>query len=141
MLSDPDKRRIYDEEFGKAKRFQNEIARQHPTPRRTTENQVSDGHTNSNEAMALFKDKAGVSNKASMLSRLKWNKWGWSVSILAVAAVLISMVQPDPEKAERGQLAVQSHAEKKELKAEVETSATENKHPDSVENKAAEGKK
>ena len=141
VLSDPDKRRIYDEEFGKAKRFQNEIARQHPTPRRTTENQVSDGHTNSNEAMALFKDKAGVSNKASMLSRLKWNKWGWSVSILAVAAVLISMVQPDPDKAERGQLAVQSHAEKKELKAEVETTATENKHPDSVENKAAEGKK
>jgi hypothetical protein len=70
------------------------------------------------------------------LSRLKWNKWGWSISILVVAAILISMVQPDPDKALRGQMAVQSRADKKELKIKVEKTAAENKHPDSVENKA-----
>jgi curved DNA-binding protein CbpA len=135
VLSDPDKRRLYDEEFGKAKTFQDEIARQHHSPVRTVESQAFDGQVNSDEDMALFKDKTGASNKTSILSRLKWNKWGWSVSILAVVAVLVSMVQPDPDKATRGQLAVQSHAEKKELKANVEKTATENQRQDSVENK------
>jgi DnaJ domain len=131
VLSDPDKRQIYDEEFGKAKRLQNEITRQRHSP----ESQVYGNQANSNECMALLKENAGASNKASILSWLKWNKWGWSVSILAVVVVLISMVQPDPDKALRGQMAVQSHAEKKELKTEVEKTAAENKHPDSVENK------
>jgi curved DNA-binding protein CbpA len=133
VLSDFDKRQIYDEEFGKAKTFQNEAAQQNQSPLRTMESQAFDA--NSNECMALLKTKPGASNNASFWSRLRWNKWGWSVSILAVAAILISMVRPDPDKALRGQLAVQSHAEKKELKTEVEKTAAENKHPDSVENK------
>lgn len=135
VLSDPDKRHLYDEEFSKAKRFQNEAAQQHHSAALTAESHTCASQVNPNECMALLKEKAGTLNKTSILSWLKWNKWGWSVSMLAVAAVLISMVQPDPDKALRGQLAVQSHAEKKELKTEVEKTAEENQLPDSVENK------
>ena len=135
VLSDSEKRQIYDEELGKAKRFQNEAAQQHHSPVQTVESKASDTQANFNECMALLKAKPETSNKASILSRLKWNRWGWSVSILAVAAILISMVRPDPDKALRGQLAVQSHAEKKEPKTEDKNKAADNKHPNTVENK------
>jgi hypothetical protein len=52
------------------------------------------------------------------LSRLNWNRWGWILSILAVVIVLLSMVQPDPEKALQGQAAVKATLEKKELVGE-----------------------
>ena len=138
VLSDPDKRLLYDEEFGKAKKLHNEMIRQHPSLGVIVESQVNDDQANSDEVMALCKVKDRNKNRASVLSRLKWNKWGWFVSILAVAAILISMVQPDPDKALRGQMAVQSHAEKKEPKTEVENTAVDNKHPDTVENKTTE---
>lgn len=135
VLSDPDKRLLYDEEFGKAKKLHNEMIRQHPSLGVIVESQANDDQANSDEVMALCKVKDRNKNRASILSRLKWNKWGWSISILAVAAILISMVQPDPDKAVRGQLAVQSRADKKELKTKVEKTASENNPLDSVENK------
>jgi hypothetical protein len=66
-----------------------------------------------------------VSNSPAILSQLKWNKWGWIVSILAVIIVLISMVQPDPEQALRGQLAVKSEAEREKIELEAELKKAE----------------
>ncbi len=140
VLSDPDKRRTYNEEYGRNPSFQHEITLQHKSSEHAEKNVDVNNQTNSNEVMVLFKNKAKVSSSSPILSRLKWNKWGWSVSILAVAAVLISMVQPDTDKALRGQLAVQSQAKKKNKKTEVEKTAAENQHTDSVENKVTEEK-
>jgi curved DNA-binding protein CbpA len=115
VLSDPDKRGAYDHELNKARSALNEFARTHSSDGLATENVAKFSQVNSNQ----------VSNSSSILSRLKWNKWGWIVSILAVVIILISMVQPDPEKATRGQLAVKSEAEREKIELEAELKKTE----------------
>jgi molecular chaperone DnaJ len=135
VLSDPDKREAYDHELIKVRNALSESARTHNPDGLAGENVTQFSQVNSNQGI----DKTSpVSGKTSILSRLKWNKWGWSVSILAVVAVLISMVQPDPEKAIRGQLAVKSEAEREkiELEAELKKTEAEKQKVDPAENKA-----
>lgn len=127
VLSDPDKREAYDNELNKAKSALNEFTRGH--------------HSNELAADVPKFSKANanqVSNSASILPQLSWNKWGWIVSILAVVILLISMIQPDPEKALRGQLAVKSEAvrEKIELETELKKTEADQQKTDPVENKA-----
>lgn len=98
VLSDPEKRKEYDQHLNTLHQ---------PSVQKPSE----DNKTGGNEPVA---------KAPSLLGRLKWNKWGWSVSIVAVAAVLISMVQPDPERAERGQLAAAQEAQKERAKLEAE---------------------
>jgi curved DNA-binding protein CbpA len=133
VLSDPDKREAYDHELNKARSVLNESARASSPGGSMDENGAQLSQANSNGDKAKV---SAVSTKSSVLSRLKWNKWGWSVSILIVVAVLISMVQPDPEKALRGHEAVQEHVVKKELESEVKQTEAEKQLSDSVENKA-----
>jgi len=111
VLSDPDKRNAYDQELETARTARNQSA------------YIHNGDVSVAETAAKFSQD---SNKASILSRIKWNRWGWSVSILAVAAILISMVRPDPEKAHRGQVAVKSHVEKKGLESGLQKTAESN---------------
>ncbi len=115
VLSDPDKREAYDHELTKARDALNEFARTHNPDELATENVPKFSQVNSNQ----------VSNNPSILSQLNWNKWGWIVSILAVVIVLFSMVQPDPEQALRGQLAVKSKAEREKIELEAELKKTE----------------
>jgi curved DNA-binding protein CbpA len=115
VLSAPDKREAYDHELNKARNALNEFARTHNPDELMTENVPKFSQVNSNQ----------VSNSSSILSRLKWNKWGWIASILVVVIVLISMVQPDPEQALRGQLAVKSEAEREKIELEAELKKTE----------------
>lgn len=128
VLSDPDKREIYDHELNKVRNALNESARTHKPDELATENVTKLSKANSNQ----------VSNSSSILSQLNWNKWGWIVSILAVVIVLISMVQPDPEKALRGQLAVKSKAEREtiELEAELKKTEADKQKTDPAENQA-----
>lgn len=115
VLSDPDKRQIYDEELNKIRSIHHEYARQPDSFELAAENEAQNSEADTHRIMNPTKKKVEISNQTSILSRLKWNRWGWAVSILAVVVILISMVQPDPEKALQGQLALQSHVEKKEL--------------------------
>jgi curved DNA-binding protein CbpA len=133
VLSDPDKREAYDHELNKARSVLNESARASSPNGLMNENSAQFSQANSNGDKAKV---SAVSAKASILSRLKWNKWGWSVSILIVVAVLISMVQPDPEKALRGHEAVQEHVVKKEIESEVKQTEADKQLSDAVENKA-----
>ncbi|MEQ1485162.1 DnaJ domain-containing protein [Methyloglobulus sp.] len=115
VLSDPDRREVYDHELNEARSAHNEVARTHNSNELAAENVTKSSKTNSNQ----------VSNSPSILSRLKWNKWGWIISILVVVIVLISMVQPNPEQALRGQLAVKSQAEREKIELEAELKKTE----------------
>lgn len=128
VLSDADKREAYDLELNKARRTLNEFTQTHSSDGLMTETVAKLSKANANQ----------LSNSSSILSRLKWNKWGWIVSILAVIIVLISMVQPDPEQAVRGQLAVKSEAEREKIELETELKKTEEdqQKTDPVENKA-----
>lgn len=129
VLSDPDKREVYDAQLQKVKNLHKE----------TTHSLHSGSSDNSptqslyEETSKLFQDSLQkTSNKKtqpSVLKRLRWNRWGWSLSILAVLIVLISMVQPDPEKVLQGQLAVKSHIEKRELETSSMKSGIENQKP------------
>jgi len=132
VLSDPDKREAYDHELNKIRSVLNESARASNPGGSMDVKGALFSQANSNEDKAKVN---AVSAKSSVLSRLKWNKWGWSVSILIVVAVLISMVQPDPEKALRGQSAVQEHVDKKELEVEVKKTDEEKQKSYSSENK------
>ncbi|MEQ1543683.1 DnaJ domain-containing protein [Methyloglobulus sp.] len=127
VLSAPDKREAYDHELNKARSALNEFAWTHGPDELATENVPKLSQVNSNQ----------VSNSPSILSRLNWNKWGWTVSILAVVIVLISMVKPDPEQALRGQLAVKSEAEREkiELEAELKKTETDQQKTNPAENK------
>lgn len=115
VLSDSDKREAYDQELNKARNAHNEFTRTHSSDGLTTETVTKLSKASPNQ----------LSNSSALLSRLKWKKWGWIVSILAVIIVLISMVQPDPEKAIRGQLAVKSEAEREKIELEAELKKTE----------------
>ncbi|NOS75492.1 MAG: DnaJ domain-containing protein [Methyloglobulus sp.] len=127
VLSDPDRREVYDHELNEAKSALNEIARTHNSDELETGTVTKLSKANSNQ----------VSNSSSILSRLKWNKWGWITSILVVVIVLISMVQPNPEQALRGQLAVKSQAEREkiELEAELKKTEADKQKTDPAENK------
>ncbi len=103
VLSDPVKRQDYDRKLATFK---------HESVQKQLERNISKHNETRNDRT--------VSDRSSLLSRLKWKQWGWSVSIAAVAAILISMVQPDPQRAERGQLAAQLKAEKDRAKLEIE---------------------
>ncbi|MEQ1739273.1 MAG: DnaJ domain-containing protein [Methyloglobulus sp.] len=128
VLSDPDKRETYDHDLNKAINALNEFAQTHNPDELATETVTKLNKANSNQ---VFKSP-------SILSRLKWNKWGWITSILVVVIVLISMVQPNPEQALRGQLAVKSQAEREkiELEAELKKTEVDQQNTDPVENKA-----
>lgn len=100
VLSDPEKRNEYDRNLNKLK--------QQSVQKRLEPNKTGRYDTGNDSTVA--------EDDTSLLARLKWKKWGWSVSILAVAAVLISMVQPDPERAQRGQLAAKREAGRDQAK-------------------------
>lgn len=119
VLSDPEKRKDYDLHLNTFK---------HQSAAKDSERRKIERSDQDAKAFASF-------------GRLKWNKWGWSVSILAVAAVLISMVQPDPERAERGQLAAQREAQKDraKLEAEVMKQATGKQLPETANSRADSG--
>lgn len=116
VLSDPEKRKAYDTQLDKVKAAAIESSSRHNVEGSASTNTSTTRRFKSNRV----EDTTGVSNDDSLLSRLKWKKWGWVVSIVAVVVILISMVQPDPEKAERGQLAVKLEAEKDRQKLEAE---------------------
>ena len=116
VLSNPEQRKGYDAELNKAKNRSIESS-QNPNlydPASKNPSKISRLKTGQTQ------DVTGASDGSSLLSRLKWKQWGWAVSILAVVAILISMVQPDPEKAERGHLAVKLEAERDRQKLEAE---------------------
>jgi curved DNA-binding protein CbpA len=131
VLSDPDRREIYDHELNKVRNALSESLADKPDEL-VGENVNYFSQTHSDQSKEKISSASG---KSSVLSRLKWNKWGWSVSILVVVAVLISMVQPDPDKALRGQAAVKSHLERKEVGAELKKTDVENQQTDPAENK------
>lgn len=136
VLSDPDKRRDYDEDLSKIRNIHHEYAPQPYLSGTAAENVSKNSQGDTGLTMDKPKNKVENSNQSSILSRLKWNRWGWSVSILAVVIVLISMVRPDPEKALRGQLAVNSKAEKDRagLEIEMKKAAAENPQANPAEN-------
>jgi curved DNA-binding protein CbpA len=137
-LSDHDKREAYDHELNEVRHALNDSVRAHSHDGSVGENVSQRSKANSNQAIGNVNKKGQTSNNASILSRLKWNKWGWIVSILAVVIVLISMVQPDPEKALRGQLAVKSEAEREkvEFEAKLKKTNAEKQKTNPAENKA-----
>jgi curved DNA-binding protein CbpA len=114
VLSDPDRREVYDHELNKVRIALNQFTQTH-NPELVTGTVTKLSKANSNQ----------VSDSPAILSQLKWNKWGWIVSILAVVIVLISMVQPDPEQALRGQLAVKSEAEREKIELEAKLKKAE----------------
>jgi hypothetical protein len=122
VLSDPVKRKAYDAEFNKAQREADEFSqKKHRVDIQTEKKPIKIKQNNFNQPLSSVNDKAEMSSSSSLSSRIKWNRWGWAVSILVVVIVLISMVRPDPEKALRGKIAVSLEAEKdrKELDAEL----------------------
>ncbi|MBK8814664.1 MAG: DnaJ domain-containing protein [Methylococcaceae bacterium] len=122
VLSDPVKRKAYDTEFNKAQREAYEFSQKNNrVDTQTAKKPLKLKQNNFSQTLSSDNDTAEMSSSSSLLSRIKWNRWGWAVSILVVVIVLISMVRPDPEKALRGKLAVSLEAEKdrKELDAEL----------------------
>ncbi len=136
VLSDPDKREVYDLEFKKVKHEMNEPVWSHQTGHLA----LADTPSSYEDAPALLRNpkhaNAHKPKLSAFLNRLKWNRWGWSLSILAVAVVLLSMVRPDPEKAMQGQLAVQTHVEKKELDNAFVNTGTERSYTPVASDKA-----
>jgi len=136
VLSDPDNREAYDQELNRARNAMDESIRAYNPNGLAGENVAQVNPANSNQLIEKGNKTDQVSNNPSILSRLSWNRWGWIVSILAVVIVLISMVQPDPEKALRGQLAVKSEAEREkiELEAELKKAEAEKQKVEPAEN-------
>jgi curved DNA-binding protein CbpA len=128
VLSDPDKREVYDAELQKVKQLHQEAAPLHQSGNKgnaTTQN-LPIKHSK------LLPDSVHSGDKQStpsLLNRVKWSRWGWSISVLAVLIVLISMVQPDPEKALRGQFAVDSKVARDKAEFDAELKKTVNESP------------
>jgi curved DNA-binding protein CbpA len=141
VLSDPEKRKAYDIQLDKVRTAANESSSRHSMD----VSESTNTSTTSRFKLNRVEDATDMPNDTSLLSRLKWKKWGWIVSIVAVVVILISMVQPDPEKAERGQLAVKLEAErdKQKLEAEMRKKTAEANKNDSLEkeNKSPEAAK
>jgi hypothetical protein len=130
VLSDPDKREAYDSELQKVKQLHQEAAALHQS-----ENQGNAKKQNlPMKHSILLPDSVHSGDKqspTSLFNRLKWSRWGWSISVLAVLVVLISMVQPDPEKALRGQFAVDSKVARDKAEFDAEMKKTINESPPS----------
>jgi hypothetical protein len=137
VLSDPEKRMVYNLELNKAVNVMNEFQQKQKNVDMEAENTAKLSQVATIQVRNTGGKTADISESSSILSRIKWNRWGWIVSILAVVIVLVSMIRPDPDKALRGQLAVATEAERerKELEAELNKAAKEELKTDSVKNK------
>lgn len=140
VLSDPEKRKAYDSELAKVRGEPNEFFAKHEAGAFTPGKTVSNRQYVSDKIKSIANAKDDGSNDGSILSRLKWKRWGWAVSILVVVIILISMVRPDPEKALQGQMAVKLEAERdrKELEAALKKTELE-KHPANLADTKAKG--
>ncbi len=135
VLSDPEKRKAYDTELDKGKSEITGFSRNQGFNEQAIVN-VSEISGRKPDQKAAVGSKSNTSNQSSILSRLKWNRWGWVLSILVVIFILISMVRPDPEKVKQGQLAVKLEAERdrEELAAELKKQAAKEQNADTIEN-------
>ena len=137
VLSDTKKRKAYDFELYDAKGGFNELLQIHSVNKQTVGKTLKVKQKNFNLPSSAEKVADEMIDSSLILSRIKWNRWGWAVSILVVVIVLISMVRPDPEKALRGKMAVSLEAEKdrKELDAELHKYYAEKQSVDFTETK------
>ncbi len=136
VLSDSEKRKAYDIELDKARGVGIELSQKPSFDGLAAESPSQTNRLKAGQTVGTVMRKRNISSHLSTVSRLSWKKWSWILSILAVVFLLFSMVQPDPEKAKRGQLAVKLEAERErgELEAEARKKATEEQKVDSFEN-------
>jgi DnaJ domain len=120
VLSDPKKRKAYDLDLDKAINIDIEFLRNPNLDELATDNTSETSRLKPDQVVDTVRRKRNISSYLSAMSRLSWKKWGWILSILAVVLLLFSMVQPDPEKAKRGQMAVKLEAERDRKIHEVE---------------------
>jgi hypothetical protein len=136
VIIDPEKRKAYDLELNKTRNIDIEFSRTTIFNEPSTENTSEISRLRPDQVIGTVRRKRNFSSYLSTMSRLSWKRWGWILSILVVVFLLFSMVNPDPEKAKRGQLAVKLEAEREreELGSEVRKLAAEGQKADTFKN-------